>query len=105
MRTEFFAGADHNSHTPIGHYPPACSFLRRTRISPAIADGAVAALNQQRGGSESSARARSRGRMKFSALNKWYRALEVAGVEFIDEGIDHGPGVRLQKGKPTGKGK
>jgi transcriptional regulator with XRE-family HTH domain len=42
---------------------------------------------------------------KLSTLNKWYRALEGAGVEFIDESVEHGPGVRLQKGKPAGKRK
>jgi hypothetical protein len=41
---------------------------------------------------------------KLSTLNKWYRALEGAGVEFIDD-AEHGPGVRLQKGKPAGKRK
>jgi len=47
-----------------------------------------------------------RGRMKLSALNKWYRALEGAGVEFIDDDDDRGPGVRLRhSGKPTGKRK
>jgi hypothetical protein len=38
-------------------------------------------------------------------LNKWYRALEGAGVEFIDEDAKRGLGVRLQKGKPAGKWK
>jgi hypothetical protein len=38
-------------------------------------------------------------------LNKWYRALEGAGVEFIDEDAERGLGVRLQKGKPAGKWK
>ena len=41
---------------------------------------------------------------KLSTLNKWYRALEGAGVEFIDEDEDgeRGPGVRLRHGsKPT----
>jgi hypothetical protein len=42
---------------------------------------------------------------KLSTLNKWYRALEGAGVEFQDESVEHGPGVRLQKGKPVGKRK
>jgi ribosome-binding protein aMBF1 (putative translation factor) len=39
---------------------------------------------------------------KFSTLNKLQRALEAAGVEFIDEGHksdDGGPGVRLRKGR------
>ena len=30
---------------------------------------------------------------KLSTLNKWQRALEVAGVEFIDEDDNKGPGV------------
>ena len=42
---------------------------------------------------------------KLSTLNKWFRVLEAAGVEFIDESGEHGPGVRLQKGKPVGKRK
>lgn len=42
---------------------------------------------------------------KLSTLNKWYRALAAAGVEFIDEDAERGPGVRLQKGKPTSKRK
>jgi predicted transcriptional regulator len=42
---------------------------------------------------------------KLSTLNKWYRALEGAGVEFIDESVEHGPGVRLQEGKAAGKRK
>ena len=46
-----------------------------------------------------------RGRMKLSALNKWYRALEGTGVEFIDESVEQGSGVRLQKGEPAGKRK
>ena len=39
---------------------------------------------------------------KFSTLNKLQRALEAAGVEFIDEGHkseDGGPGVRLRARK------
>jgi transcriptional regulator with XRE-family HTH domain len=39
---------------------------------------------------------------KLSTLNKWRRALEIAGVEFIDEGSrseDGGPGVRFRKTK------
>jgi hypothetical protein len=43
--------------------------------------------------------------MESSALNKWYRALEGAGVEFIDEDAERGPGLRLQKGKGAGKRK
>jgi transcriptional regulator with XRE-family HTH domain len=37
---------------------------------------------------------------KLSTLNKWYRALEGAGVEFIDDDAeaDRGPGVRLRHG-------
>jgi len=42
---------------------------------------------------------------KLSTVNKWQRALEAAGVEFIDESPEHGPGVRLQKGKPASKRK
>jgi hypothetical protein len=41
---------------------------------------------------------------KLSTLNKWYRALEGAGLEFIDDDAEHGPGVRLQKGKPPARG-
>jgi len=32
---------------------------------------------------------------KLSTLNKWRRALEIAGVEFIDAAAGKGPGVRL----------
>jgi hypothetical protein len=42
---------------------------------------------------------------KISTLNKIRRALETAGVRFIDEDEQDGPGVRLQKGKPVGKRK
>jgi hypothetical protein len=42
---------------------------------------------------------------KLSTLNKIRRALETAGVRFIDEDEMDGPGVRLQKGKPGGKRK
>jgi hypothetical protein len=45
---------------------------------------------------------------KLSTLNKWYRALDGAGVEFIDESVedDRGSGVRLRHGgKPAGKRK
>jgi len=35
---------------------------------------------------------------KLSTLDKWFRALEGVGVEFIDVIVEHGPGVRLQKG-------
>jgi len=38
-------------------------------------------------------------------LHKIRRALEAAGVEFIDESAEHGPGVRLQKSKAAGKRK
>jgi transcriptional regulator with XRE-family HTH domain len=37
---------------------------------------------------------------KLSTLHKWRRALEAAGVEFIDDGHksdDGGPGVRMSK--------
>jgi transcriptional regulator with XRE-family HTH domain len=34
---------------------------------------------------------------KLSTLHKWRRALEAAGVQFLDEGPDAGPGVRLIK--------
>jgi predicted transcriptional regulator len=39
---------------------------------------------------------------KLSTLNKWRRALEQAGVEFIDDGAhsyEGGPGVRLRGAK------
>ena len=42
---------------------------------------------------------------KLSTLNKWYRALETAGVEFLDEDAERGPGLRLQKAKPASKRK
>ena len=42
---------------------------------------------------------------KISTLNKIRRALETAGVRFIDEDEIEGPGVRLQKGQPAGKRK
>jgi hypothetical protein len=45
----------------------------------------------------------SRADYKISTLNKIRRALEGNGVEFIDDDAEHGPGVRLQKGKPAGK--
>ena len=35
---------------------------------------------------------------KLSTLDKWCRALEGVGVEFIDVIVEHSPGVRLQKG-------
>jgi hypothetical protein len=31
-----------------------------------------------------------------STLHKWYRALEGAGVEFIDDDAERGPGVRMR---------
>ena len=40
-----------------------------------------------------------------STLNKVRRALEGAGAGSIDDDAVHGPGVRLQKGKPAGKRK
>jgi transcriptional regulator with XRE-family HTH domain len=33
---------------------------------------------------------------KLGTVNKWRRALEAAGVEFIDPTADKGPGVRLR---------
>jgi transcriptional regulator with XRE-family HTH domain len=36
---------------------------------------------------------------KLSTLNKWRRALEVAGVEFIEPSAGKGPGVRLASDK------
>ena len=43
---------------------------------------------------------------KLSTLNKWYRALEGAGVEFIDDDAERGPGVRLRHSdKPASKRK
>jgi transcriptional regulator with XRE-family HTH domain len=43
---------------------------------------------------------------KLSTLNKWYRALEGAGVEFIDDDAERGPGVRLRySAKLAGKRK
>jgi transcriptional regulator with XRE-family HTH domain len=42
---------------------------------------------------------------RISTLHKIRRALETAGVRFIDEDEQPGPGVRLQKGKPAGKRK
>jgi transcriptional regulator with XRE-family HTH domain len=43
---------------------------------------------------------------KLSTLNKWRRALEAAGVEFIDEGGKSdggGPGVRLETREGGGR--
>ena len=34
---------------------------------------------------------------KLGTVNKWRRALEIAGVEFIDPADGKGPGVRLKK--------
>jgi hypothetical protein len=42
---------------------------------------------------------------KLSTLNKWYCALEGAGIEFIDDDAERGPGVRRRSGKPAGKRK
>ena len=42
---------------------------------------------------------------KLSTLNKWYRALEGAGVEFIDDDAERGPGMSRHSGKPAGKRK
>ncbi len=42
---------------------------------------------------------------RISTLYKIRRALEAAGVRFIDEDEQDGPGVRLQKGKSAGKRK
>ena len=38
---------------------------------------------------------------RLGTVNKWRRALEVAGVQFIDE--DCGPGVRLRGTKGSGE--
>ena len=37
---------------------------------------------------------------KISTLQKMRRALETAGIQFIDEDADGGPGVRFRKGWP-----
>ena len=37
---------------------------------------------------------------KISTLYKWRRALEAAGVNFLDETETDGPGVRLKKVRP-----
>ena len=43
---------------------------------------------------------------RISTLNKIRRALETAGIRFIDEDEEEGPGVRLRhSGKPAGKKK
>ena len=42
---------------------------------------------------------------RISTLHKMRRALETAGIRFIDEDEEGGPGVRLQKGKAPGKRK
>jgi hypothetical protein len=66
----------------------------------------VAGLSQRRGGSEPSARTCPRQRPQLSTLNNWYRALEGAGVEFIDDDAERGLGVRLRhSGKSAGKRK
>ena len=36
---------------------------------------------------------------KLSTLHKWRRALEAAGVMFIDPDDQHGPGVRLRSNR------
>ena len=36
---------------------------------------------------------------KLGTVQKWRRALELAGVEFIDSTDDNGPGVRLRSPK------
>ena len=41
-----------------------------------------------------------RGRMKLSALNKWYRAPEGAGVKFIDDDAEHGPACACRRASP-----
>jgi hypothetical protein len=43
---------------------------------------------------------------KISTLNKIRRALEGAGIEFIDDDVDRGPGEKPRhSGKPAGKRK
>ena len=39
---------------------------------------------------------------RLSTLHKWRRALEAAGVAFLDETETEGPGVRLKKVRRTG---
>src|SRR5262249_3820570 len=46
---------------------------------------------------------RDRADPKLSTLHKWRRALEAAGVQFLDEAADAGPGVRLVKPMARGK--
>src|SRR5262245_43481088 len=41
---------------------------------------------------------------KLSTLHKWRRALEAAGVIFIDPDADAGPGVRLITRQPRRRG-
>ena len=40
---------------------------------------------------------------RLSTLHKWRRALEAAGVMFIDPDDQNGPGVRLRGDKQAGK--
>jgi ribosome-binding protein aMBF1 (putative translation factor) len=40
---------------------------------------------------------------KQGTVQKWQRALEAAGVQFIDEDTDGGSGVRWKKGWPKAK--
>jgi hypothetical protein len=40
---------------------------------------------------------------KVSTVQKWQRALEAAGVQFIDPDETGGPGLRWKRGWPKGK--
>jgi transcriptional regulator with XRE-family HTH domain len=40
---------------------------------------------------------------KVSTVQKWQRALEAAGVQFIDADETGGPGLRWKRGWPKGK--
>jgi hypothetical protein len=43
---------------------------------------------------------------KVSTVNNWQRALEGAGIEFIDDDVDRGPGEKPRhSGKPAGRRK
>lgn len=42
---------------------------------------------------------------KQGTVHRWRRALEAAGVEFIDPAEGKGPGVRLKSDRPSAKGK